>query len=899
MESVILRRMVVRPATHLRLMPGDATLPDSPELVDSYRRLADLFHEVLAEQSLDALLVRIADALARPDPARHAHDLRDRRGARGPHAGARTRPVGRRDHAHDPQLRRGDHRLGREPARAGARATRRISTLASASSRARRTSPEALISIPLVARAQIKGVLNIYRVGEEGVFSEAEFELAKRFADAAALALDNAQIRARLEHQAQTDSLTGLFNHRSFHERLLIALQGASRTHRPVAVLMLDIDDFKRVNDVHGHGVGDELLRLLAEALRSCVRPDDIVCRLGGEEFGVIMHACDGHSASTVAERLIDRLAELDLAGVGTLTVSVGLALGPEHAMNPRELAACAEAAMMTAKAHGKNRVVLYDEEATDRPGAPLRERDVRSIAHMKMLQSLSGKLNRLNDVREIGDEIAAELRSLIDYHNCRVFVVDGDELDAGRVPRRVRRRDGSRCRSSCSASRSARGSPAVAPSSPSRSSSATPRTASSGRGFRVRRRSRSRSLAVPLRYGSRVVGVIVISKLGLDQFDEDDVRLLEVLAGHAAVAVENASLYESARREAESATTLLEFGRALATTSSLDEIYERIVGLTADLIGSPRTSIWIADDDGSFTVRKAFGYSEAQMLHVEERRFRISDLRADAGERLEPFVVDPATFARIEPAAFDPTASYAIAPLVVDERGGCIVGRDTRGRLRGARASHSSAASPTRRGSRSRTPRTTRASSGRFVSTVEALANALEANDEYTSSHARWITDLSLRVGRELGLGERDLKRLELGALLHDIGKIGIPSAILSKPGRLTADERAVMETHPELGERIIAPIDRLQEVGAIVRHCHERWDGCGYPDGLRAETIPLESRIIFVCDAYHAMTTDRPYRKRLSHPEAVRRLREGAGSQFDGDVVEVALAVIDQRPS
>ena len=98
---------------------------------------------------------------------------------------------------------------------------------------------------------------------------------------------------------------------------------------------------------------------------------------------------------------------------------------------------------MMTAKAHGKNRIVLYDEESSERPDAPTHERDVRSIAHMKMLQSLSGKLNRLNDVREIGDEIAAELRSLIDYHNCRVFVVDGEELVPDRVPRRVRRRDG------------------------------------------------------------------------------------------------------------------------------------------------------------------------------------------------------------------------------------------------------------------------------------------------------------------------------------------------------------------------------------------------------------------------------------------------------------------------
>jgi len=161
------------------------------------------------------------------------------------------------------------------------------------------------------------------------------------------------------------------------------------------------------------------------------------------------------------------------------------------------------------------------------------------------------------------------------------------------------------------------------------------------------------------------------------------------------------------------------------------------------------------------------------------------------------------------------------------------------------------------------------------------------------TRRHARWITDLALRVGNELGLGEHSLKRLELGALLHDIGKIGIPSDILAKPGRLTAEERAIMETHPELGARIIAPIDRLQEVGAIVRHCHERWDGGGYPDGLADENIPLESRIIFVCDAYHAMTTDRPYRKRLSVEEACRRLRESAGTQFDPAVVDVFLSL------
>jgi HD-GYP domain-containing protein (c-di-GMP phosphodiesterase class II) len=177
------------------------------------------------------------------------------------------------------------------------------------------------------------------------------------------------------------------------------------------------------------------------------------------------------------------------------------------------------------------------------------------------------------------------------------------------------------------------------------------------------------------------------------------------------------------------------------------------------------------------------------------------------------------------------------------------------------------------------------------FLSTVEALANALEANDEYTSTHARWITDMALQVGRELGLDVKTLKRLELGALFHDIGKIGIPSSILSKPGPLTPEERAVIETHPELGERILAPISRLEDVRPIVRHCHERWDGKGYPDGKAAEDIPIEARVILVCDAFHAMTSDRPYRGRMPLEVAFEQLEQNAGSQFDPDVVAAFL--------
>ena len=892
--------MIARPSTNLRLLPEDAVAgPAALELVESYRRLADVFHEVLAELSLDALLVRIADTLTDLIP----HDTLTIWEADEPQG--LLVPVLARDQWVD-QIMRTTIRF--DEGITGWAARNREAALVNQAHLDPRVrfvpgtpiDPEAMVCIPLIARSQIKGVLNIYRAGEDAAFSDDEFELAKRFGDAAALALDNAQIRARLEHQARTDSLTGLFNHRTFHERLLHALQETSRTHSPVAVLMLDIDDFKRVNDVHGHGVGDELLRLLADTLRAAVRPEDVVCRLGGEEFGVIMSSCDAADATRVAERLVERLGDFEFPAVGRVTVSIGLALGPEHAMNPRELGACAEAAMMTAKAHGKNRIVLYEEDRTERPDSPMPARDVRSIAHLKLLQSLSGKLNRLNDVREIGDEIAAELRSLIDYHNCRVFVVDGDDL----VPISFRGEFTSEI--------------AALPLELLRAKvgqGITGRAAELGESLLIGDAANCEFgnripgtpdieeslLAVPLRYGSLVVGVIVVSKLGLDQFDEDDVRLLEVLAGHAAVAVENARLYEAARREAESATALLEIGRELASASGLAEILARVVERSAGILGSPKTSVWLEDEEGWLVPRASHGYAADQWEHVESRRIRAAEARA-VHVGLDPFVMTSDDVARIHSDPIAPGASYAVARFEVEGRAGSILAEidsDEFGerelRLLGGIA-HQAKLAIANASSYEGLERT-------FVSTVEALANALEANDEYTSKHARWITDLALRVGAELGLDDAALKRLELGALLHDIGKIGIPSDVLSKPGRLTIEERTVIQTHPTLGERIIAPIRRLQDVRPIVRHCHERWDGRGYPDELAGDDIPLESRIILVCDAYHAMTTDRPYRKRLGHPEAVRRLRDGAGTQFDPRVVDVCLAVLNElrelRPS
>ena len=156
----------------------------------------------------------------------------------------------------------------------------------------------------------------------------------------------------------------------------------------------------------------------------------------------------------------------------------------------------------------------------------------------------------------------------------------------------------------------------------------------------------------------------------------------------------------------------------------------------------------------------------------------------------------------------------------------------------------------------------------------AEALAAALEAKDGYTAGHARWIAELGVQVGRELGLSDDQLDDLRYGAIFHDIGKIAIPDAILNKAGALTAEEFEVIKTHPEAGEQILAPVPFLANVREIVRHDHERWDGTGYPDGLRGAQIPIGARIVLVVDAYHAMISDRPYRKAMGEAEAIEEL-------------------------
>ena len=184
---------------------------------------------------------------------------------------------------------------------------------------------------------------------------------------------------------------------------------------------------------------------------------------------------------------------------------------------------------------------------------------------------------------------------------------------------------------------------------------------------------------------------------------------------------------------------------------------------------------------------------------------------------------------------------------------------------------------------------------SNAYRGTAFLLGDVVEADDAYTGSHSRDVVSLVLGVCDELGLNARARRDAEFTALLHDVGKIRIPGEIINKPGKLTPEERAVIETHTVEGERLLAKVGGLLgSVGTIVRSCHEDWDGTGYPDGLRGEEIPLVARIVRTCDAFSAITTDRPYRAARPVHEAIAELRRCSGTDFDPATVEALAAVV-----
>jgi putative nucleotidyltransferase with HDIG domain len=174
-----------------------------------------------------------------------------------------------------------------------------------------------------------------------------------------------------------------------------------------------------------------------------------------------------------------------------------------------------------------------------------------------------------------------------------------------------------------------------------------------------------------------------------------------------------------------------------------------------------------------------------------------------------------------------------------------------------------------------------------------------VDAKDPYTAGHSQRVQRIALRIGEELGLEAHRLDALRFAGLFHDIGKLRVPDAVLTKPSRLTDEEYEVIKRHPEDGAAIVGHLHRLSEAVPLIRHHHERWDGGGYPDGRAGEEFPIEAFVVGLADAWDAMTTDRPYSRARTIDEAADEIRRGRGGQFAPAVVDAFFAALRRRPS
>jgi putative nucleotidyltransferase with HDIG domain len=350
-----------------------------------------------------------------------------------------------------------------------------------------------------------------------------------------------------------------------------------------------------------------------------------------------------------------------------------------------------------------------------------------------------------------------------------------------------------------------------------------------------------------------------------------------------------------------EPALGVFEAAQALFAIDDVPEMLAVLARSLCDLIDAKACMVSTIDLDAE-TVRDLAGYAAPPHTWGEQaQEYRLEDYPATAEViehdtelvcRLDEPDAGPAEARRLEQMGYRSLLSFTLS--VEDEPFALIEIYDTRLRSYGGVEVRLCRALAAEAGKVVASARMAGRLEQAYFATLGALAAALEAKDAYTNDHAIEIAELAGAVCEQLRVAPADARLIRLGALLHDIGKIGIPESILRKPGPLTADEATVMQRHPQIGARILQPVPHFAELVPLVRASHERYDGAGYPDGLAAERIPLGSRVIGVCDAFHAMTEDRVYRKAMAPPDAIAEIERCSGSQFDPDCVRALLEVV-----
>ncbi len=409
----------------------------------------------------------------------------------------------------------------------------------------------------------------------------------------------------------------------------------------------------------------------------------------------------------------------------------------------------------------------------------------------------------------------------------------------------------------------------------------------------------------LPLVVGDHAIGALNLVSSALAKFTPAQFPLLLQIANAIAIAIENTRLFEAEQTRRAELATLYDLSRNLAAATNEESILTQVAASAVASIHTTFARVALIQDN-QLVIRAAHPVRlldcDMQIgYHAPLSRYPLCERVIETDQAAVVYQNDPGIANTASSELFLGIAqTLFLIPLRVDNRalGLLMLGerRHTQRepfsmeKIRLARNLSDQAASALRR------TELFSELENAYLQTVLALANAVDAKDTETGNHSQRLAELALAVGKELNLDARTLEDLRYGAILHDIGKIGVPDAILLKPAALDANEWSKMRQHPTIGAQILAPLARLTGAATIVRHHHERYDGTGYPDQLAGEAIPIGARILTIVDAYGAIMDKRIYKEERSAADAAAELQRCAGAQFDPQIVHVFLRLIAQ---
>jgi diguanylate cyclase (GGDEF)-like protein len=676
----------------------------------------------------------------------------------------------------------------------------------------------------------------------------------------------------QLEQRARTDAKTGLYNFGHFGECFEEALAEARRRGGSLGVVVVDLDHLREINNRFGHLVGDRVIRAVAEAVGDTGEPDATAARFGGEEFCLLLPGASVERAASCAETLRERVAALrfreeDSGAPAKVTLSAGIAVFPDHGENSEELLASADLALYEAKAAGRNRVRV----------------------------ALSPDSRAAFDLREVSTPRVASPAVLA--------------APADRAPGGVERR-GAAANGSHEPERPPDAAPpgvreAPAPPVGARQLLPAYTVATTVAALVVALLFGTTAVErAPLLLAALVVWVVVLDFVDLDLFGRGRVSPGAIpslaLAFHfgplGPLAAELIIWGLRLARGESFLKTSFNFGSLALSGAAAAGVFalvpsSRPAALVA--AGAAAGLAYYAVNASLVAGAWALDEGVAPLAAWRERFAWCWPYHLAFGGLAGTFLVVHGDVGWLAFALLGlPVAMLWLAQKQYLDR--------TRQSVAKLRRRHEEATEANRRLTRLLEDKhdLLRQVHRSYLATITSLARTIEAKDPYTGGHTERVAEVALLIAGELGFDEAENRAVAVGAVIHDIGKLGVPDGILLKPGRLSSEELAIVRRHPEISSYILAELELPPMVKQMVRHHHERFDGGGYPDGLSGEDIPLAARVLAVADALDAMTSNRPYRSGLPLDEARAEIARQAGTQFCPRVVAALDATFQGTP-